>query len=114
MRDTLFLLKESFADGPGPTFYCPDCAEINGVLHYFPTLRHNLDIRYVEFARPRKEIVELLGESQQNCPVLILAEKPGLDTLELMSGQAQGHYFISGSRGIALYWAYVYGVSRPH
>ena len=114
MRDILFLLKEKFEDGAGPPYFCPHCAEISGVLGYFPTLRHDLDIRYVDFARPRTEIVQLLGEGQQNCPVLILAEKPGLDALEMMSGQMNGRFFISGPREIALYWAHVSGISRPH
>ncbi len=114
MRDVLYLLKEAFADGPGPAYFCPHCAEISGVLAYFPRLKHNLDIRYVEFAKPRSEIVELIGEPHQSCPVLILADKPGLDALELMSGEAKGRFFISGPREIARYWAHVYGISRPH
>jgi hypothetical protein len=42
-RDILFLLKEDFPDGPGLPFYCPDCAQVTGVLAYFPKLRHHLD-----------------------------------------------------------------------
>jgi hypothetical protein len=40
-RDLLFLLKEDFPDGPGAPYYCPDCAQITGVLAYFPKLRYN-------------------------------------------------------------------------
>lgn len=114
MRDILFLLKEKFEDGPGPAFFCPDCAEISGVLGYFPSLRHHLDIHYVDFARPRREIVRLLGEDHQNCPVLLLAAMPGLDAIEMLSGQANGRCFISGPRQIATYWAHVFGIPRPH
>ncbi len=114
MRDILFLLKESFADGAAVKFYCPQCAEINGVLNYFPSLRHSLDIRYVDFPKPRQPIVELIGDAHQGCPVLVLADKPGLDALEMMSGEVRGKFFVSGPREIAMYWAHLHGISRPH
>ena len=113
-RDTLFVLKKSFTDGPGLPYYCPHCAELTGVLAYFPDLLYGLDIHYVDFARPRTEIVQLLGESHQDCPVLILADKPGLDALELMTGEVNGKFFINGPRAIAAYWAHVHSISRPH
>ena len=113
-RDILFLLKESFADGTGLPYYCPQCAEITGVLAYFPKLRHNLDVRYVDFPRPRSDIVQLIGTENQSCPVLVLADKPGLDALGMVSGQVNGRYFISGPREIARYWSHVNGVARPH
>lgn len=68
-RDLLFVLKEKFEDGPGQFFYCPHCAEIMGLLAYFPQLRHQLDVRYVDFPKPRKDLVELIGEPNQNCPI---------------------------------------------
>lgn len=113
-RDLLFLLKEDFVDGAGAPYFCPDCAQITGVLSYFPKLRHHLDIRYVDFARPRKEIVSLLGEQHQGCPVLILDQPPGMDALAYMTGQVGGKSFVSGAKAIASYWSYKYGVSRPH
>jgi hypothetical protein len=113
-RDTLFLLKEDFADGPGLPYFCPDCAIITGVLSYFPKLRHHLDIKYVDFPRPRTEIVELIGTERQGCPVLILAKAPPMDALGYLTGQVNGHSFISGAKAIAMYWSHVYGVSRPH
>ena len=113
-RDTLFLLKSDFVDGPGLPYYCPHCAELSGVLSYFPKLKYTLDIRYVDFARPRVDIVAMLGEANQNCPMLVLAEKPGLDALEMMSGEFNGRFFITGPREIARYWSHVQGISRPH
>ncbi len=75
-RDVLFLLKEAFNDGTGRPYFCPDCAYVNGVLSYFPTLRHHLDIRYVDFQKPRQMIVDMIGLEHQGCPVLILAKPP--------------------------------------
>jgi len=75
----LFLLKEDFPDGAGLPYFCPDCATIAGVLSYFPKLRHSLDIRYADFPAARAEIVALIGNDNQNCPVLILDKSPPLD-----------------------------------
>jgi Protein of unknown function (DUF3088) len=41
-------------------------------LSYYPKLREQIDIRYIDFPRPRKEIVELVGGEHQGCPNLIL------------------------------------------
>ncbi len=84
-RDVLYLLKEAFPDGGGLPYFCPDCAYINGVLSYFPSLRHRLDIRYVDFPRPRQEIVDLIGLEHQGCPVLILSSPPAMDAMQLMT-----------------------------
>lgn len=113
-RDTLFMLKRAFEDGAGRAYYCPHCAELSGVLAYFPELLYQLDIRYVDFKRPRSDLVELLGEANQNCPVLILAGPPPMDATELVTGQANGRYFVNGPRAIANYWSHVHGISRPH
>ena len=71
-HDQLFLLRADFADpalGPG-AYHCTDCARIEGLLSYFPQLRTQLDVTYVDLPRPRAPIVELLGPEYQNCPVL--------------------------------------------
>jgi len=67
-KDILFLLEKDFTDGGSEPFYCPESALIEGVLSYYPHLREHLDVRYVNFAKPRAKIVELLGESNQSCP----------------------------------------------
>lgn len=113
-RDTLFLLKSDFIDGAGAPYFCPDCAQITGVLDYFPKLRYELDIRYVDYARPRREIVAILSEQHQGCPVLILDQAPPMDALAYMTGHANGKSFVAGAKAIASYWSYKYGVSRPH
>lgn len=74
--DILFLLKPNFPDRDrdreNKKYYCPDCAFMEGVLSYFPELREKLDIRYIDYPKPRKEIVELVGGAHQGCPNLIL------------------------------------------
>jgi hypothetical protein len=71
----LFLLKADFKDlnrGPELKFFCADCALIEGLLSYYPHLRKELEVTYVDFQRPRPAIVDLIGEENQSCPVLIL------------------------------------------
>jgi hypothetical protein len=74
--DILFLLKADFLDEDrdniNKKYYCPDCAFLEGVLSYYPHLREKLEIRYIDFPKPRKEIVEIVGEEFQGCPNLIL------------------------------------------
>lgn len=71
----LFLLKPDFKDlkrGDDLSYFCPDCAIIEGLLSYYPRLRTELEVHYVDFIRPRQALIELLGEENQSCPVLIL------------------------------------------
>jgi hypothetical protein len=114
MNDTLFLLKHDFPDGPGQPFYCPECAQINGVLHYYPQLRHVLEVRYVDFPRPRPEVVALIGEANQSCPVLVLGEAAGKAPDGVTVREHAGRRFVSGAEDIGNYLAAVYGSGRPH
>jgi glutathione S-transferase len=71
----LFLLKADFKDpglAEGKRYFCTDCALIEGLLSYYPRLLDELEVHYVNFARPRTELVDLIGEPNQSCPVLVL------------------------------------------
>lgn len=86
MKPILFLLKPDFEDrkvSSDQLFYCPDSAMVEGILFYYPQLRDCLEIKHVSFERPRTPIVELLGESNQLCPVLVVSDKtPGTDQFQ--------------------------------
>lgn len=72
--EKLFLLKPDFIDpklDPGKKYFCPNCAIIEGLFIYYPHLRSQLEVHQVDFPRPRPAIVELIGEENQSCPVLI-------------------------------------------
>ncbi|MFA9388764.1 MAG: DUF3088 family protein [Prolixibacteraceae bacterium] len=72
--EKLFLLNPNFQDdtrGAGKSYFCPPCALIEGVLSLYPELRKKLEIHHVDFVRPRPSIIELIGENNQSCPVLI-------------------------------------------
>ena len=54
-RDRLYLLKPHFMDaGKGP-FFCPGCAQTVGLLEFYPALKEHLEVRYLDFPRPRPE-----------------------------------------------------------
>ena len=69
--DQLYLIRRDFQD-QGKTYYCPGCAEMIGLLEYYPELKKGIEIHEVDFARPRPMLVSLLGEANQGCPVLVL------------------------------------------
>lgn len=73
--EKLFLLKPDFQDinrNADAKYFCPPCALIEGVLSFYPQLRNELEVTYVDFMRPRPAIVDLIGEENQGCPVLVL------------------------------------------
>jgi hypothetical protein len=75
MKPKLFLLRPNFRDqkvSKSQLFYCPHSAMVEGVLMYYPQLKDQIDVEYVSFERPRTSVIELLGEKNQLCPVLIL------------------------------------------
>lgn len=75
-KDVLFLLQPGFTDPayPGKTFFCWHCAYLEGVLASFPELAKKLEVRRIPWPRPRKALVERLGEENQSCPALAFAE----------------------------------------
>ncbi len=110
-KDTLYLLNAHFTDGDETRYYCPTCAELIGLLEIYPKLKQHLDVRFVDFPRPRPELVELIGEENQSCPVLVLKEA---DTNPLVQKSANGACFVPDSDNIAKYLAAKYETGVPH
>lgn len=114
MKPTLFMLRPGFADpkvGPG-AFFCPHTATIEGVLAMYPALRERLEVRYVDFPRPRHALIELLGEANQLCPALVLPE--GFGDAPIAGRTARGRTFYVGATEIAEFLAAWAGIDRPH
>jgi hypothetical protein len=114
LRPKLFLLKPSFPDakaGPG-MFFCPHSATVEGVLAYYPALRDRLDIRSIDFPRPRHEVIAEIGEANQACPVLILPED--WPTPPNAARQATGRTFYVGAEEIARFLSAWAGIALPH
>lgn len=109
-RDTLFLLKPGFRDGDD-AYYCPHSAQVEGVLTYYPHLLDRLDVRRLDFPRPRPALVALLGEAHQSAPVLVLHGDHAEDGLVRRAGDVA---FVAGAKDIGTYLARTHGVARPH
>lgn len=116
--EKLFLLSQDFIDGNidnnGICYYCMDCAMIEGILKYYPELEKVLEINYVDFKRPRKAVVELIGDDNQGCPVLIIEnnEDDGVDKSYFKS--FGNTLFINSSALIAKYLSEKYGIGIAH
>lgn len=75
--EKLFLLKPDFQDinrDINAKYFCPPCTLIEGLLSFYPRLRTELEVHYVDFVRPRPAIIDLIGEANQSCPVLVLKD----------------------------------------
>jgi len=109
IRDRLFLLPPGFASR-GERQYCPECAEVWGLLAYYPAIFHSLDVVYQPVDHPRRAIVAYLGDGAWNCPTLILADEspdgPGVQTTTSVR-------FLDNARDIGRYWATLYGTAVP-
>ena len=112
MKDRLYLLKPDFMD-QGKAYFCPGCAQVEGMLSFYPVLREKIDIRYIEFPRPCASLVAVIGEENQGCPKLVHGGEypipPGVTV-----GEAEGSRFISVPIEICRYFAAAYGVGEPH
>jgi hypothetical protein len=112
-RHTLFLMTPGFPDGDDGPFFCPHSAAMEGFLKYVPQLESHLNVRRIDFARPRPAIVELLGEEHQGTPVLVLAEDhdPAED---VQVSEQTGRAFILGEMDISRFLSRELGIMKPH
>lgn len=109
-RDILFLLPPGFVSA-GRREYCPECAEVWGLLHYFPAILASVDIRYQPIDRPRPEMTAMLGDGRQNCPTLAL--DPSSPAEEPFIQAANGVRFVDSARDIGRYYAARFGTPHP-
>lgn len=110
-RDILFLLAPGFEDN-GRREYCPECAEIWGLLSWFPAIKESLEIRYMPIDRPRLEMVDLLGDKNQNCPTLVLSKNsPHTENRGIL--KINNIRFINNAKDIGRYYAFRFGTPEP-
>lgn len=110
-KDTLFLLPPGFFDNDRRE-YCPECAEMWGVLSYFPAIKEALEIHYQPIHRPRSEMVDLLGTDHQNCPTLVLHEASP-EPVSARVKTVNGLRVLNNARDIGKYFADRYGTPFP-
>ncbi len=116
MRDVLFMLKPDFLDpkaGPGK-YYCPDCALVEGVLSYFPWLKGRIEVREVDFPRPRPEVAAIFGDDHPGCPVLVFDRATEVPAGVTVRQSPSGQRYITGAAEISHYLATAYDASLPH
>src|ERR1051326_4628232 len=112
-RDKLIILKPGFEDPayPGQIFYCRHCVLLEGILASFPGLANRLDVERVSWPRPRREVIELVGEENQSLPLLVLAEG---ETSLHQTGTYEGRAFISEKDKILAALSERHGFPVPH
>lgn len=112
-RDKLIILKPGFEDPayPGQVFYCWHCVLMEGLLASFPDLAARLDVERVAWPRPRREVIELVGEENQSLPLLVLAEG---ETSPHQTGTFNGRAFISDKDKILAALSDRHGIPVPH
>ncbi len=114
MKDQLYLLKPGFMDqGKGP-YFCPGCALVEGMLSFYPILREKIEVHYIDFPRPRSELISLIGSDNQGAPKLILSEDSAAAPEDVIVATANGRKFIAGDVAICKYLAHAYGCGMPH
>jgi len=64
----------------------------------------------VDFQKPRRPIADLLGETHQSAPVIVLADDVRLMNRGIAYQEVNGHRFIADERLIRTYLATQYGL----
>ena len=114
----LFLLNPDFIDKKREDnirYFCPHAAQMLGVLNYYPRLKGLLEVVYVDFERPRKMLVDLIGEENQSCPNLVIpkSEVTPDDDLSYFDSYAE-YYFQNDEELIYRYLSEKFGIGIPH
>ena len=112
-KHILILLKPGFYDGNEGPFFCPHSAALEGLLTYLPEIQSKVDVRRIDFPRPRQEIIDLLGEENQYTPVLIVDEDSKTDHQAQVSA-ATGRSFFLGEIEISKFLHRDLGIIKPH
>lgn len=111
----LYLLRSKFPDPKhgDQLFFCPQCSPVEGLLAMFPDVRQNLDVRYVDFARPRGDMAGYVGD-EQSCPQIVLPDGDDAYSAELsVAGQGQTRR-IDAPADIQSYLLGRFDLPQPH
>lgn len=100
MQPTLYLLAPKQDDGP---MFCPESAMLEGILHYYPSILDAVAVKRIAFARPRPDLVAVLGEAHQGAPVLVFADE--VEAPAACESTPEGRRFLAGPEAIATFFA---------
>ena len=111
----LFLLNPGFTDKKreaNTLYYCPHSAHFLGVLNYYPKLKEELEVIFVDFERP---LVKLVGEENQGCPNLVIPKEEAGPNDDLSYFESYGDcFFLNSEEMISRYLAEKYNIGIPH
>lgn len=119
-RDTLFLISPGFTDenymqsaevGSQPTYYCPYCMAVEGVIACFPEQLAQLKVERVPYALPRDSVAAILGTNNQSLPVLLLGDDISQEIVAEKFGKAR---FVAGHISVLRALSQRYGIPIPH
>jgi hypothetical protein len=113
MKDRVFVLRPGFTD-KGQAWFCPYSAQVIGYLSYYPSVKDTLEVIELDFAKPRHPLVDLVGESNQSAPCLVLGDdaRPSVDGVTIQSHGT--NRFVSKTIEILRYLAATRGTPPPH
>ena len=106
------MLAPGFTD-KGSVFFCPFSAQVLGFLAYYPQIRDTVDVVELGFEKPRKPLADLLGESHQAAPMLVLAGEP-VPVPDVHISEANGRKYVEKTKEIMRYLAATRSVPLPH
>ena len=112
-RDILFLVKPDFRDGAGLESYCAGCAQVAGMLQIYSEVREKLEVRWLSAPPPHREVIKLIGQEHEDCPVLVLAAPAPAKLRGVKVGKFRGRQFMSGAMDVLNYLAQVHRDGRP-
>lgn len=112
MKDQLFVLRPGFTEH-GITYFCPYSAQVIGFLTYYPQVRDTVELHELDFAKPRRTLVDLVGEAHQSPPLLVLAGEP-VRVPDVNIGEANSYKFVAKTIEILRYLSVTRGVPVPH
>ncbi|WP_367181347.1 DUF3088 family protein [uncultured Roseovarius sp.] len=111
----LYLLRSDFIDArAGNTaFYCPQCLLVEGFLSVFPHVRQNLDIRYVDFDRPRGDMTRYVSDNQ-SCPQLVFPDGDDRHSVGHSTSGISPARRIENVQHILVYLVMRFDLPQPH
>ena len=78
---------------------------------FYPHLRKQLQVAYLDHPRPRHALLDEVGEAHQGCPILVLDD--AFDWPEAQVSAETGRRFLQDET-IIPYLAARYGIGMPH
>ena len=79
----------------------------------FPDVRQSLDVRYVDFARPRGDMAQFVGDDQ-SCPQIILPDGDDSFSKEISEVGTGVTRRIEDPTDVQNYLIARFGLSKPH